>query len=321
MKYTYFIIFIGMSLLYSTVFSSNIDVYGARKDISQQIIKHYGDFICQIEKARLLKTIHHQATVLEEKKLNQIVGKIKKQYHYSQIAVDSVYYPDKQESFTTINICDPKVTHGLSKGSNGSMYQIPLKLDLVDQMIVFIDKAVDYMVTHPEDANRLICRDLQCITPENKYFSKDLTYFRQQVPKHLKFIRHTISNDSILQRRRAAIFLLAYDKDINEVAALLEKCLDDDNSYIRHDALRVFGEMYLKHPRFKVPIEKVIRSTYSCDEAERNKALIFLNELASHSNYHPALLNETEHFQALAKLVQPNNHLYAERILKKISKS
>jgi hypothetical protein len=320
MKYKYFFIFIGMFLVYSKVFSSNIDVYGARKDIAQYIIKHYGDSVRQVEQARLLKTIHHQATVLEQKRLNQIVGDIKKQYHYSQIAVDSVYYPDKQESFTTINICDPHFTHGLLKGSKGAMYQIPAKPDLIDQMIVFINKAVDYMVSHPEDANRLICRDLQCITPENKYFAEDLTYFRQQVPKQLQFIKHTIFNDSILQRRRAAIFLLAYHKDIDLVASLLERCLDDDNSYIRHDALRVFGEMYPKHPNFKVPIEKVIRSTYSCDEAERNKALIFLNELASHPKYHMALLNEVGHLKTLGQLIQPNNHLYAERILKKITK-
>jgi hypothetical protein len=310
-----------MFLVYSKVFSSNIDVYGARKDIAQHIIKQYGDLVRQLEQVRLSKTIHHQTTLVEEKRLNQIVQNIKKQYHFSQIAVDSVYYPDKQQSYTTINICDPKFTRGLSKGSKGVVYQVPAKPDLVDQMIIFINKAVAYMVSHPEDANRLICRDLQCITPENKSFSKDLTYFRQQVPKQFKFIQHTIFHDPILQRRRAAIFLLAYYKDINQVASLLARCLDDDNSYIRHDALRVFGEMYPKHPDFEVPIGKVIRSSYSCDAAERNKALIFLNELARYSTFHSDLLNERRHLQTLQQLIQPNNNLYAKRILKKISKS
>ena len=316
MKFNYLM---SIALISSVAYATNIDVYGVRKDIAHHILKYYGESIRQVELDRMSKKLKHQSTFVEEKKLNQLLGELKKKYNYSQISIDTVYYPDKHQSFTTINICDSKFTHGLLKGEKEAAYSIPYQPDIIDRMIVFIDKAVEHMVSHPGVVTRFVCKDLQCITPDNKYFFKDLDFFRKHVPLQMTFIQRSIFTDPILKRRRAAIFLLAYCKDTQQVARLLEKCLDDNNSYIRHDALRVFGEMYLRHPELKVPIEKVIRSSYSCDEAERNKALIFLNELAVNSKYHSFLVKQREHFQLLQQLIQPNNHLYAKQILMKIS--
>jgi hypothetical protein len=123
-----------------------------------------------------------------------------------------------------------------------------------------------------------------------------------------------------LARRRAAIFLLGYFKNPEEIAKILNQVLTDDNSYIRHDALRVYGELYPKYPSLDVPVALVVNSIYSCNEAERNKALIFLNELASNPKYQEIMIDTAgAQLITLLRLKQPNNHNFAYQILQKLS--
>ena len=72
---------------------------------------------------------------------------------------------------------------------------------------------------------------------------------------------------------------MAYFKDPQEIARVLNQTLKDKNYYIRHDTLRVFGELYAKAPDITFDIQCVLQSLKADHVAERNKALIFVNEM------------------------------------------
>lgn len=300
--------------------ADDIDVYGTSDENSEKILNAYGQSLLSLEKKKLLLNIQHRDNTSLKKPYQQLIDNIEHQFKLSSVKVDTVFYPHNQQFYTTINICDPKVTHGLSKGAPEQPYRLPQKPDVVDNMYAFTKKALDFLIAHPQYANRMDCKDYHCITPEHVYFAKDLAYFRTEVPKHQSFIQYTIAHDTNLARRRSAIFLLGFLRNPDAIAANLQLALQDKNSFIRHDALRVFGELYTKYPRVQVPVHMVIESTYSCDEAERNKALILLNAMAEDKQYQPVLIKEAgAQLIRLLKLKQPNNHDEAYQILRKIS--
>jgi hypothetical protein len=69
-----------------------------------------------------------------------------------------------------------------------------------------------------------------------------------------------------------------------------------------------------------VSIAKFAPSLSACDEAERNKTLILLQELAKQERYHKSLIYYCgEKLIPLLALSQPNNHEFAYQILRKIS--
>lgn len=313
----------GIGALYglsSMSYGLNIDVYGASSKKAQDILDDYGPRIYQLEQKMLSLNIAHRDATALQKSSHQLVNELTNKYKLPQVSVDSVYYPDLNEMYTTINICDPRLTKGLMRGEPEKNYQVSKTPDVVDRMYLFIPKAVAFLVLHPEYTHKLNCLDYHCITPEHPEFEKDLTYFRGTVPKQQRFIENTVLKDPQLARRRAAIFLLAYLKNPEEIARILNQTLEDKNSYIRHDALRVYGELYAKSHLRDVPADKVVRSIYSCNEVERNKALIFLNELAENPKYQSLLIEQAgNQLITLLHLKQPNNHRFAYQILQKLS--
>jgi hypothetical protein len=308
---------LGMSCI---VHGSNIDIYGASPQMALTILKDYGDKVSTLEQKRIKFLISHRETINQEQSIKKLIAEISSKYKLPPVTIDSIYYPDKKQVFTTINICDPRLTKGLIKDSAIFNYQVSKNPDVVDKMIMFLPKAAAFIVLHPEYTNKLNCLDYQCITPEHPEFEKDLAYFRGTVPKQQRFIEATIEKDPVNERRRAAIFLLAYLKNPEEIARVLNTVLDDENSYVRHDGLRVYGELYAKAHISDVPVAKIIKSLYSCNTAERNKALIFLNELAKEPKYQTAIIEQAgEQLMTLLELRQPNNHDFAYQILRKIS--
>jgi len=316
-KYSlWFYLFLGSHIC----LADDIDVYGTSDENNEKILNAYGQSLLSLEKKKLLLNIQHRDNTSLKKPYQQFIDNIEHQFKLSSVNVDTVFYPHNQQFYTTINICDPKVTHGLSKGAPEKPYRLPQKPDVVDNMYAFTKKALDFLIAHPQYANRMDCKDYHCITPEHAYFAKDLAYFRTEAPKRQSFIQYTIVNDTNLARRRSAIFLLGFLRNPDAIAANLQLALQDKNSFIRHDALRVFGELYKKCPHVQVPVHKVIDSTYSCDEAERNKALILLNAMAEDKQYQLVLIKEAgAQLIRLLKLKQPNNHDEAYQILRKIS--
>lgn len=306
---------LGGYLLSPHSFAGEIDVYGASPELGLKMIQKYGSSLAHLEEKRIYKVMHHQKSENLEKAITEKIKIIQHEFSLPALRVDTVFYPDIGKFYTTMGCCQ--------LSANDAYTPVPYpqhkKLDIIDSMHFFIQEAVSFMISHPEYANRLVCRDYQCITPEIPEFNAKLKYFRKVVPQSKAWIEKTIFEDKNLERRRAAIFLLAYYPNPEEINQILTRLLDDKNHFIRHDALRVYGEMYPKTKHMDIPVQKILLSAHACDVGERNKALIVLSEAAKKSQYHSLLKQDTKQFIELLKLKQPNNHVFAYDILKQIS--
>jgi hypothetical protein len=303
-------------LLLGKINAGTVDVYGVSSKISEKILNAYGGSIDVVEEARVKRAMKQLSTTHLEMRSKYLTREIQKKFRFKKLNMDTVYYPENEKMYTTISIC----TDDFIKKNSHQAYPVKNTKDVVDEMHFFIPKAINFYVTHPEYVTKMNCRDYHCISPEHPKLNNYLNYFRQEVPKQTVLIERTLFKDNILERRRAAIFLLGYYQDPKKINQLLIDLLDDPSLYIRHDVLRVYGELYAKSPNLDVPVEKIIHSIYSCDTAERNKGLILLNELSKNKKYQHILIKKAgKQLIVLLKLKQPNNHLFAYSILKNIT--
>ncbi|NBX84594.1 MAG: HEAT repeat domain-containing protein [Gammaproteobacteria bacterium] len=306
-----------MAMLWTCfAFADDVDVYGADDELASEIIQKYGDKVLHLEKELIYARMHHlQVRSLLQRQL-LLQQRIQSRYRIKRVNFETVYYPTTQTTYTTIQVLD----HDFPRGDNYPRYQAKSGHDVVDDMILFTEKIPQLYLKNPQFADNPVCKDFQCIVPDDPIVENDLENFRKKVSQNPQFIIQTIEKDPILDRRRAAIFLLAYFKDPQEIARVLNQTLKDKNYYIRHDTLRVFGELYAKAPDITFDIQSVLQSLKADHVAERNKALIFVNEMVSKQKYHQEVKQHAAlQLVKLLKLKQPNNHDLAYEILVKIS--
>lgn len=306
-----------LSLMCFQVYADDVDVYGATDQISARILKEYGDKVFALEKKLIQARLNQQQVHDLLKRQYLMQQQIQKKYHVKRVNFETVYYPKDQSIYTTIQIFD----HDFPRSDNYPDYQAKAGRDVVDDMILFTEKIPQLYLKYPRFADNPVCKDFQCIVPDDPVVENDLQNFRNSVEKNPELVKQTIEHDPILDRRRAAIFLLAYFKDPNEIAQVLNQTLQDKNYYIRHDTLRVYGELYAKAPQIQFDINRVLLSLKADHVAERNKALIFINEMLSEHKYQQEVKHQAAlQLVKLLKLKQPNNHDLAYEILVKISR-
>lgn len=304
-----------INLICRVAFADGIDVYGVNDKLAEKILKKFGTETFNFEKKLMLERTQGTLTVKSissyREKQNILQERVAKAYGFKQVFFDTVYYPETKEIFTTIEV--PSLPISDTKLAN---YQIKCH-DIINDMILFTQKIARLMVTNPDFGKEPQCKDLHCICPESPLVLKDLEHFRALVPKQHALIKKTIESDKSLVRQRAALFLLAFYKNPQEVADILNKVLRDPSFHIRHDALRVYGVLLQKAPWIHTRVDLFIPSCFSMHEAERNKSLIVLNELSKQKKYQKTITSQLNlQLLKLLKLKQPNNHDLAYSILK-----
>jgi hypothetical protein len=308
---------LGLMVFFSNGFADGVDVFGVDDEISAAILAQHGDEVLHFEKQlfamRLQGMSAKKQKVFQIKKLN-IEHQVAQKFHLPGVRFDTVYYPNKT-LFTTINVL-PSSYHEVFDET----YEPQKPYDIVDKMVFFKKNAIALYIKDPKIGENLHCKDFHCIAPENSNLQDDLLYFRKMVPKQTHMIDNALFTDKHLARRRASIFLLAYYPNIPDVQIRLDRLLQEDNRFILHDTLRVYGEFLKAYPHLSVDLKRVIPLLNSYDEAIRNKTLLILDALASQEKYQHIIAKQAgDSLLKLLKLKQPNNHDIAYHILQKIS--
>lgn len=303
---------IFFSLLPSFLFADDIDVFGVDDARAQKIIKYYGKTV--LSNQRTLFNARSSGIILDlksrQKKLEQ---ELIQRFHLPGVRFDNVYYPN-QTFYTTIEVLTKLYQE------ESTPYQPHQPYDLIDKMVVFQDKAIKFYLQNPQLASEVKCLDFHCIAPEQSPLHSDMQYFRKNVPQQIKLIDKILFHDTYLIRQRAAIFLLTYYPNHQMLLQRLDALLDMDNRFIVHDALRVLGEYLIHYPHTNINIKKIAKCLRSDDLAVRHKTLIVLNVLADDEKNHFRLKKEAGFsLYPLLKLKQPNQHVLAYQILRKIS--
>ena len=203
----------GISLLYYglKVYAAGIDVYGLDQTAAAQLLKQWGKPIYETEKSywalRLEKKLTPQKEQEWQKKQLDYIEGIKHTYAYQTVLIESVYYPGSKGLFTTIGL-----DKAPSYQQKVAAYQAKNPPDVLDKLWLFIPKATQFIIEHPEYANALNCLDYHCITPEHAYFKADLSYFRHEVQlkKNMILQTHGAQPINIIKRKKKKISIFFF---------------------------------------------------------------------------------------------------------------
>ena len=324
----FFMLFCAFSLnLHAT---NSVDVYGVDLRQSEDLIKNFGSQAGDIE-AQFLKEIIKisngskdeslMKTILYKK--NQLIKKIQQQYNLAYVQFDTVFYPNTNKTYTTIEVINQHDKDRLRfiQKKNEICSTTQVRRDLIDKMIEFQDIESNILLTNQLNDKEAQCPVYHCLPGFNHPKLRDsFDLLTLNASKEKELLIKTLNNDPISQRRTAAIYLIGHLNDPHEIISLLTNHVTDSNDGVRNSAMRVISETMRKANLHEINVIPFLNLLDSPFDTDRNKALLVLLN-AANSALSKQLIIENGHKNliSLLRLKQPNNHDAAYALLKKIS--
>lgn len=325
----------SLLLVLSFTFSTNataeniVDLYGAEPDKSEKIIKKYSNKVSEIEDLlqKELKKMNHVIKNDELEKIlskkNLLTEKIKKEGDFLYVDFNTVFYPGDKNKYTTIEVVNKNQLNRLrfiSPIINAKNYQSK-KDDLINQMIVFINIELQLLINNELNVKNIVCPVYHCISGfKHPRLKPYLKIFNSGAIKEKKLIIDTLNNDPNPERRASAAFLMGHFNDPKEIISLLSPHVNDSNSSVRNNVMRVIAATMSKAKINQIDVTPFLDLLDSPENTDRNKALYVLLIAAESSASKNIIIQKGgDKLLALLQLKQPNNHEIAYKILKKIS--
>jgi hypothetical protein len=306
--------------------NSTIDVYGLPEASSQRIVQKYAKRVSDIEARLLDKALDFSSNsasltrlILQKKRL---INDIQREGPYAFVDIQTFRYPGEKTNYSTIEVVRTDQPQRLRYvESRPKTYPIIEHHDSVDEMYQF-EQLTARVMMHPDFViDKTPCPVYHCIIsfnhPELKPY---LARFNQAILTKKPLIVDTLNHDPNPQRRAAAAFLIGHDPDPNYILNTLLPHVNDPDSGVRNNVLRVIATTLTKSHITSVnpaPFLELLDSPYGTD---RNKSLAVLLTIADSQQGKQMILKKGSHrLVNLLQLQQPNNHKLAHLILKKIS--
>jgi hypothetical protein len=301
-----------------------IDVYGLFDKQSEALIQPYQKKILALEIELQKQGLYDEKenTKALDRLLNQryaLMQEIKKQHAFLYVDFDTVFYPHRNDYYTTIEIVRADQAARL-RFIAPKRAKRPLKTthDVIDEMIDY-ERIGGQLALQRRLPLSEQCPVYHCFwgfaAPELKAY---LPIFQRAVVKDRQLILHTLNHDPNPARREAASFLLGHFADPHEIIALLLPHITDPHESVRNSAMRVIGGTMDKAKLYAIDIRPFIDLLDSPYVTDRNKSLYVLSKAARIPRARAQILQKAhDKLLALAALAQPNNHDLAEQILKK----
>ncbi|KTD33577.1 hypothetical protein Lnau_2328 [Legionella nautarum] len=325
------IIFIFIYAFSSIINAENIvDVYGVNPNISESVIKNYGSQVGEIEAKFTNEIIKLSNGSKDEKALNSIllrknelIEKIKQKYSFSFVDFNTVLYPNDKNTYTTIEVItqnDKSRLRFVHKKTPNTLNQKP-KHDLITKMIEFQQIQGQLMLNNQFGTKGIECPVYHCLPNFDHPELKDLfSLFNSSVVKEKELILSTINHDSDPERRTAAVYLMGYLNEPNEIISFLTDHILDIDEGVRNAAMRVIGETMLKAKIAQINVLPYLSLLESPYETDRNKALLVLCQAVSSKQSRELIIRQGKsRLLSLLRLKQPNNKNAVYELLKKIS--
>jgi len=308
-----------------------LDVYGVDGITKTKIlhtlgdeIRRYAEEMKKINMSNAEPTQSKKQTLKMQKK--QLLKKVHSFGNFAFVKFSPVFYPGVRKVYLTIDIVTKHDRNRIPK----SKKRLIKHLKNNDSELKLLYKLWSDYVTHNNNlmyqegyVNKMkSCPFVHCIwgfdkSEEKKYVKK----FREIANHKASVLMEQIRFSPNQQQRADAIFLLAHADDYNKTASFLAHFIDDNDSVVRNNVMRVLGGIVFKHNVKNIPLAKIIKALDYPYVTDRNKAASILFGLVNNDKmYHKEIL--TKAGPTLIKLLalkQPNNHDFAYLILKKIS--
>ncbi|OGV46050.1 MAG: hypothetical protein A3F46_02960 [Legionellales bacterium RIFCSPHIGHO2_12_FULL_42_9] len=324
-------VIVGLTISINGAAAPIVDLYGDESAKGEKILKKYSKQVSEIEVAfhnASLSTNFSHETKFEKEflKRNQLIETIKKEGNYLYANFGTIKYVNKNHEYeyTTIEVVkkdQPKRLLFTSPMIRKPNYKP--KNDLIDQMIEFGQIELKLFEAHQmeSDPKKIVCPVYHCFLgfsdPQLKPY---LRVFNTGAIKEKQLILDTLSNDLNPERRAAAAFLMGHFKDPNEIVTQLSSHLDDPDSGVRNNVLRVIGTTIKKAKMTQIDAKPYLKLLESTQATDRNKALLVLSTIARSPQVRPIMIRSGgKNLISLLRLKQPINHDFAYQILKTLS--
>ena len=306
-----------------------VDLYGDNSATARIILKKYTPQVVEVEESlqKLALEPNPEQNPMFDKivlKRRALAEKIKNEGDYLNVHFNTVFYPDKKNQYTTIEVVTKNHAERMRyRNRIADDKKYPVKDDLINQMMTFTNIEFNLMYQHKLDSNpkHRVCPFYHCVSgysaPQLKPY---LEVFKVGVVKERKLILDTLNNDPDPERRAAAIYLVGCFSDPQEIVQILSQHINDPSSLVRNNALRVLGATIQTAKMTEIDVTPFLGLLNSPDETDRNKTLWVLLTVSKSKKAKPILIQKAgENLIQLLALKQPNNHEMAYMVLKEIS--
>lgn len=321
----------------------DIDVYGIDSKQAEEIKTRYGQQIRNIEfainsaiESSIKKAITSKTLQLDnikpphgynqlKKKREALLNQIKKEQNLLFVDASTIFYMPKNVAYTTIEVVSrahPELLRYTSPHIRPKKSHTPS--DLIDKMYEF-DHLSMMLYSNNEleekDTSSKNCPVYHCVMnfshPRLKPY---LSLFNEGVIKEKSLILNTLKNDPDQERRGSAVFLLGHLKDPHEIISRLLPYVQDKDSLVRNNSMRVIGETMRKAKIYDIDLKPFLALLHSPITLDRNKSLYVLNAAARLPVAQKIIAQQSgEVLLQLLQLKQPNNHDLTYKLLKRIS--
>ncbi|KTD16129.1 HEAT repeat domain-containing protein [Legionella jordanis] len=310
------------------VAAHNLDVYGSNPKEAAHILKQYSAELIEFENFfdKITQDFMRNRDITKDiealrPKKEALVEKIKKDGDYLYVNFDTIYY-DGNKHYTTIEVIRKNQQERMRfVNSEEHVQRPPQKQDLIAKMTEFEKLQMKLFMTNQLQSNDYICPVYHCLGDfKHPQLAPYLNAFNDGVVKERTLVLNTMNHDSNPERRTSAIFLLGHLNNPKEIIALLLPQVNDKNEFVRNAAMRVIGATMAKANIEQIDVMPFIKLLDSPMDTDRNKSLLILLQAAKSEPAKTILAQQAgPQLLALLQLLQPNNHLPAYDILKRIS--
>ena len=193
--------------------------------------------------------------------------------------------------------------------------------DLINKMLEYNMIGYKLRMTNKLNPNDDTCSVYSCTSGFNQPELKPyLKIFNTGCIQEKKLILDTLNHDTDPERRAAASFLIGHFTDPQEIISVLSQHINDKNTHVRNNVMRVLWETMRKTHITKIDVRPVIELLDSPYDTDRNKALCVLLAASESKAARQFIIQKGKNkLLSLLRLKQLNNHEEAYFLLKKIS--
>ncbi len=259
--------------------------------------------------------------------VNQLEERLRRNYGLPYVHISIIFYfqGDEREAYITIDVVEKEdAERRLNFNSHPQgMFNDPD--GLIAQWDAYLQIGWDLLEKGEIGCGEVKCRAFHSIFghqhPQLAHFEE---LFIDGVAKNKEILIDILHCDSNDHRRASAAFLLAYMRDGQQLANILESSISDPSSEVRNDVLRVYSMIAQDYPNIVIPMEKILTALNYPDATDRNKAAAVIYGVVSHdeglSKFGKLILNTSgDTLLKMMQLQQPNNSDWAYLIIQRIS--
>jgi hypothetical protein len=164
------------------------------------------------------------------------------------------------------------------------------------------------------------CPALHCVFGyTHERLAPFLDRFDRSAREHHDVLLEVLREDADPEKRKNAVFVLAHGNDAAQLLQEIVPSLDDPDSGVRNNVMRVMLNMVLRDDTIEIPFESIARRIDDPEGDCRNKASQLIAAVSHRPEYRDDILAILPGILRLLRLDKPNTHDPAYRILTTVS--